>query len=151
INTAMGGEPVGSLFEGARKFDIVVKFDRRYMNSKQAVEQLPVFTQDGVAIPLAQVAKIETVDGQTLIAGEGSRRRLTVRCDIVGRDQGGFVAEAQELFEKEMTVPEGYTMKWLGMFENLDRARRHFFILIPVSIAVIFGLLVFTFKSYRAA
>src|SRR5262249_30745600 len=145
INIAMGGEAVGSLFEGDKKFDIVVKFDRRYMNSKQAVERLPVHTQDGVAIPLAQVAKIEPGAGQTLIAREGGKRRLTVRCDIVGRDQGGFVAEAQELFEREMTMPEGYHREWLGMFENLARARQHFFVLIPVAIALIFGLLVFTF------
>ncbi|HYV34430.1 MAG TPA: efflux RND transporter permease subunit, partial [Gemmataceae bacterium] len=151
INTAMGGEPIGSLFEGEKKFDIVVKFDRKYMNSEEAVKRLPVNTQGGTAVPLADVATIETVDGQTLIAREGGRRRLTVRCDIVGRDQGGFVAEAQELFETEITVPEGYRMNWLGMFENLERARKHFFVLIPVSIAVIFGLLVFTFKSYRAA
>ena len=64
-------------------------------------------------------------DGQTLIAREDGRRRMTVRCDIVGRDQGGFVAEAQERFDEEITdVPAGYRVGWLGMFENLDRALR---------------------------
>src|SRR5262249_24238566 len=102
INTALGGEPVGTLFENERRFGIVAKFDRRYLSSPSAVGRLPVYTADGVPVPLAQVAKIDVVDGQTIIARERSQRRLTVRCDIVGRDQGGFVQEAQELFEKEI-------------------------------------------------
>src|SRR5262249_24870230 len=129
------------------------KFDRTYLNSPEAVGRLPVFTSDGVPIPLAQVAKIELVDGQTLIAREGSRRRITVRCDIVGRDQGGFVAEAQQRFEDELQdkVPDGYKVGWLGMFENLERARIHFMTLIPVTLLLVFALLVVTFKTYRAA
>jgi cobalt-zinc-cadmium resistance protein CzcA len=151
INNAVGGEPVGTLYENERRFDIVSKFDRQYLRSPSAIGRLPVFTADGVAVPLAQVAKINVVDGQTIIARERSQRRLTVRCDIVGRDQGGFVKEAQELFEQEIEVPAGYRVAWLGMFENLQRARTHFATLIPVTIVVIFGLLVVTFGSYRAA
>jgi heavy metal efflux system protein len=151
IDTAVGGEPVGTLYEGERRFDIVTKFDRDYLRSPQAIGRLPVHTTEGVPIPLSQVATIELVDGQTLIARENSRRRMTVRCDIVGRDQGGFVAEAQQLFEKEMSVPNGYRVSWLGMFENLERARKHFLILVPVTIAVIYILLWITFASQRAA
>jgi len=151
INIALGGEPIGTLYEGERRFDIVTKFDRAYRRSPQAIGRLPVHTADGVPIPLSQIAKIELVDGQTLIARENSRRRMTVRCDIVGRDQGGCVAEAQNLFEKEMSVPNGYRVSWLGMFENLERARKHFLVLIPVTIAVIYILLWITFVSQRAA
>jgi cobalt-zinc-cadmium resistance protein CzcA len=151
INTALGGEPVGTLYEGERRFDIVSKFDRAYLSSPGAVGRLPVNTQDGVPMPLSQVARIEVVDGQTLIARENSRRRMTVRCDIAGRDQGGFVAEAQDRFEEQIKVPEGYRVSWLGMFENLERARKHFLILIPITIAVIYGLLWVTFGSQRAA
>ena len=151
INTALGGEPVGTLYEGERRFDIVSKFDRAYLSSPQAVGRLPVHTADGVPVPLSQVARIEVVDGQTLIARENSRRRMTVRCDIVGRDQGGFVAEAQDRFQEEIKVPEGYRVSWLGMFENLERARKHFLILIPITLAVIYGLLWVTFNSQRAA
>ena len=84
INTALGGEPIGALYEGERRFDIVVKVDRQVANSAQAVGRLAVHTADGVAVPLAQVAQIDIVDGQTMIARENSRRR-PVRCDIVGR------------------------------------------------------------------
>jgi cobalt-zinc-cadmium resistance protein CzcA len=151
INIALGGEPVGALYEGERRFDIVAKFAREHLRSPQAIGRLPVHNAEGIPIPLAQVATIAVVDGQTIIAREEGRRRLTVRADIVGRDQGGFVAEAQRLFEKEMAVPNGYRVSWLGMFENLARARQHFQILVPVAIAVIYVLLLTTFGSQRAA
>jgi cobalt-zinc-cadmium resistance protein CzcA len=151
INVALGGEPVGTLYEGEKRFDIVAKFDRGYLSSPQAVGRLPVHTSDGTPVPLSQVATITVVDGQTLIARENSRRRLTVRCDIVGRDQGGFVAEARQRFEEAVQVPAGYNVEWLGMYANLARARQHFLILIPVTIAVIYGLLWVTFGSQRAA
>jgi hypothetical protein len=112
-----------------------------------------VYTADGQSVPLSQVAKIEVVDGQTLIAREGGRRRVTVRCDIVGRDQGGFVKEAQDKFDEEIgpSVPPGYTVKWLGMFENLARARDRFAYVIPITVALIFVLLLTMFGSFRAA
>ncbi|HLB86473.1 MAG TPA: efflux RND transporter permease subunit, partial [Terriglobales bacterium] len=151
INIALGGEPVGTLYEGERRFDIVAKFAREHLRSPQAIGRLPVHNAEGIPIPLAQVAKIEVVDGQTIIAREEGRRRLTVRCDIVGRDQGGFVAEAQRLFEKEIVVPNGYRVSWLGMFENLERARQHFLVVVPAAVAVIYCLLLITFGSQRAA
>jgi hypothetical protein len=100
---------------------------------------------------LAEVAKIEMVDGQTIVARENGVRRMTVRCDISGRDQGGFVAAAQRLFAEKITVPTGYRVEWLGMFENLARARKHFLVLIPITIGLIFVLLWVTFGSPRAA
>ncbi len=153
VNTALGGDPVGVLFEKERVFDIAVKYDRLQVNSKEAIERMPVFTQDKMPIPLHQVAKVYVQDGQTMIAREGSRLRITVRCDIVGRDQGGFVAEAQRRFNAEIQkdVPAGYRVSWIGMFENLDRARQHFRVLAPITIGLIFLMLIFTLGSMRAA
>jgi cobalt-zinc-cadmium resistance protein CzcA len=151
INTAVGGEPVGTIFEGERRFDILVRFPRSLMTSPESVGRLPVFSSLGTPIPLSQVARIEIVDGQTLIARENSRRRLTVRSDIAGRDQAGFVADAQQLFAKQLAIPSGYHMSWLGMFENLDRARRHFALVVPITILLIYALLFVTFRSHGAA
>jgi cobalt-zinc-cadmium resistance protein CzcA len=151
INTSLGGEPVASLYEGERVFDIVTKYDKSRVGSPEAVRRLPVHTPEGVPVPLGQVARVEVIDGQTIIARADGRRRLTVRCDIVGRDQGGFVKEAQERFAEGVKVPEGYEVAWLGMFENLARARQHFLIVIPVTVALIFGLLVVALGSVRAA
>src|SRR5205814_475843 len=84
--------------------------------SPQAVERLPVPNPKGIPIQLSQVANISVIDGQTLIARDSGRRRLTVRSDIVGRDQGGFVAEAQRTFDKELksSVPEDVRVRWIS-------------------------------------
>jgi cobalt-zinc-cadmium resistance protein CzcA len=151
IDTAIGGSPIGDLFEGERRIDIAARFAQEYLRSPAAIGRLPVYNSEGIPIPLAQVAHIDIIDGQTLIARDDGRRRLTVRTDIVGRDQGSFVTEAQRLFNQEIKVPSGYRVAWLGMFENLERAGQHFKILVPASIGVIFVLLLVTFGSLRAA
>jgi heavy metal efflux system protein len=151
IDTAIGGSPIGNLYEGERRIDIVARFAREYLRSPAAIGRLPVYNSEGIPIPLAQVAHIDIIDGQTMIARDDGRRRLTVRTDIVGRDQGGFVAEAQRLFNQEIKAPIGYRVAWLGMFENLERAGQHFKILVPASIGVIFLLLLVTFGSLRAS
>lgn len=153
INTALGGAPVGMLYEGERRFDIVVRVDRQALSSPQSVAAIPIHSVDGLPVPLGQVAGIELVDGQTLIARENGRRRITVRCDIVGRDQGTFVREAQRQFEATLRkdVPAGYRVAWLGMFENLERAKNHFALVIPITIAIICLLLWMTFRSVKAA
>ncbi|MDD5320871.1 MAG: CusA/CzcA family heavy metal efflux RND transporter [Methylococcales bacterium] len=151
IDIAIGGSPIGHLFEGERRIDIVARYDKAHLRSPAAIGRLPVYNAEGIPIPLAQVAHINIIDGQTLIARDEGRHRLTVRTDIVGRDQGGFVAEAQRLFNQNISVPDGYRVAWLGMFENLERAANHFKILVPASIAVIFVLLLVTFASLRAS
>ncbi|MDD2770268.1 MAG: CusA/CzcA family heavy metal efflux RND transporter [Methylococcus sp.] len=151
IDTAIGGAPIGTLFEGERRFDIVSRFSPEHLLSPQALGRLPVYNAANIPIPLAQVARIEIVDGQTMIARADGRRRLTVRSDIVGRDQGGFVADAQERFERDIRMPPGYHVAWLGMFDNLKRAKEHFELLVPVTVGVIYLLLLVTFKSQRAA
>lgn len=151
INTAIGGAPIGDLYEGERRFDIATRFATEHLRSPQALGRLPVYNDSGIPIPLAQVAKIEIIDGQTMIARADGRRRITVRSDIVGRDQGSFVKEAQSLFNKEVTVPAGYHVSWLGMFENQQRAAEHFKLLVPMTIGVIYLLLLVMFASQRAA
>jgi cobalt-zinc-cadmium resistance protein CzcA len=153
IDTALGGGPVATLYEGERRFDIVTRVDRAVVASPPAVGRLPVYAQDGQSVPLAAVARIEVADGATLIARENSRRRVTVRCDVVGRDQGGFVRDAQERFDKEIgpTLPPGYKVGWLGMYANLQRAKQHFLVVIPITVGLIFLLLLMTFGSFRAA
>lgn len=153
INVALGGEPIGTLYEGERRFEIAAKVDRETANSPLAVGRLPVHTPDGLPVPLNQVAHIDLIDGQTIIARENSRRRITVRCDIVGRDQGGFVKEAQLRFDETIRpqMTSGYRVAWLGMFENLERARNHFLYLIPITAVLILTLLVVTFRSLTSA
>lgn len=151
INVALGGQPLGALYEGQRRFDIVAKFDRLLMTSTDAIGRLPVFSSHGVPIPLLQVATFDIVDGQTLIARENGRRRLTVRTDIVGRDQGGFAREAQRMFNEKVKLPTGCQVRWLGLFDNMERAQRHLLFVMPLTVGVIFTFLVVTFGSLREA
>jgi cobalt-zinc-cadmium resistance protein CzcA len=151
INTAVGGLPVSALYEGERRFDIVVRYAKEFVSSPQAIGVLPVFNDQGEAIPLAQVAQIRVVDGQTLVARADNKRRITVRTDIRGRSQGGFVSASKGLFASAVTLPAGYGVQWLGMFENLERARRHFALLIPMTLAIIFFVLFLAFGSLRSA
>jgi cobalt-zinc-cadmium resistance protein CzcA len=108
-----------------------------------------VSSQSGIPVPLSHVADISIKDGQTFMAREAGRRRITVRCDIVGRDQGGFVADAQKQFARQVSVPSSTQVRWIGMFENLERASRHFMIVIPVTICIIYVLLVAAFHTQR--
>jgi cobalt-zinc-cadmium resistance protein CzcA len=130
---------------------VTARFRREVISSPDAIGKLPVYNPDGVAIPLSQVASVHVADGQTLIARENGRRRLTVRTDIVGRDQGSFVDDAQAQFTEKVKVPPHYRVAWLGMFQNLARAKRHFMVLIPITIAVIFFVLLSAFRSVRTA
>lgn len=153
IDVALGGAPVGTLYEGDRRFDIVVKLDPAVVASPQAIGRVPLHTPEGQPVPLAQVARIEIADGQTLIAREHGRGLITARCDIVGRDSGSFVREAQRRFAAELApgMPAGYRVAWLGMFENLERAAKHFRVLIPATGLLIFLLLWAAFGSFRCA
>src|SRR5262249_54038956 len=121
--------------------------------SPQAVARLPGHTAEGLPVPLGQVARIEGGDGETLIARENGLRRLTVRCDIAGRAQGGFAAGAQGRCAEGVApqVPTGYRVAWLGLFKDLKRAGRHFLLMVPVTAGLIFLLLLMTFGSLRAA
>ena len=151
INTAVGGLPISQIYEGEKRFDILVKYGPQFVSTPETIGVLPVFNDQGEAIPLAQIADITVKDGQTLIAREEGKRRITVRCDVRGRAQGDFVDDAKARFSQEVQLPPGYSVEWMGMFENLDRARKHFGFLIPLTIGIIFVLLFVTFGSLREA
>jgi cobalt-zinc-cadmium resistance protein CzcA len=106
-----------------------------------------VNTRDGGRVPLSQLAEIQMVSGASIIARRENRRQISVRTNIRGRDQGGFVADAQRQFAQRVTLPDGYRVEWGGQFENLARARRRLAFILPVTILVIFGLLFLTFGS----
>ena len=143
VNMAIGGDPVSTLYEGERRFDIVARLDKRSRTSPEAIGRLPVYTADGVPIPLAQVAAI---DGARRPNPHRPRRRpslhdgpLRHRRARPGRLRPGSAGDASAARSR---LPAGYRVEWLGMFENLDRAYKHFMVLIPTTIAIIFLVLV---------
>ena len=147
IELAIGGRPVSTMFEGERRFDITARFAPEARADASALGNILIHTPDGGRVPLSQLAKIEVVDGASIIARRENRRQIAVRTNIRGRDQGGFVKEAQRRFESTIQLPSGYRVEWGGQFENLERARRRLAFILPVTIAIIFTLLFFAFGS----
>jgi cobalt-zinc-cadmium resistance protein CzcA len=147
IELAIGGRTVSTFFEGERRFDITVRYVPEARTDPSTIGSILVTTRDGGRVPLSQLADIQVANGASIIARRENRRQISVRTNIRGRDQGGFVADAQRRFERDVKLPDGYHVEWGGQFENLARARRRLTFILPVTIAVIFALLFFTFGS----
>ncbi len=147
IESAVGGAAVGSVFEGDRHFDIAVRYAPEWRSDISELDHILVRTADGAQVPLGQLAEIKVVDGASIIMRRDNQRAISVRTNIVNRDQGGFATEAQQRFGEEIHLPPGYQVYWGGQFENLERARRRLYVIIPITIAIIFALLFIAFGS----
>ena len=147
IEMAIGGRAVSTVFEGERVFDVTVRYIPEARKDAHLIGQILVTTRDGGRVPLAQIARIEIVNGASIIARRENRRQITVRTNIRGRDQGSFVADAQKRFDRAIHLPAGYDVDWGGQFENLTRAKKRLTFIMPVTIGVIFALLFWTFGS----
>ena len=122
IDLALGGSPITSVFEGDRRFDVVARFAPESRANPAAIAELLIPTRDGARVPLVQLADVRTSDGATIIARRENQRAVAVRTNIRGRDQGGFVADAQARLAEAVKLPPGYTVEWGGQFENFARA-----------------------------
>jgi len=151
IELAIGGHSASTYFDGERRFDITVRYIPEARTDIESIGGILVTTKSGERVPLAQLASIEVVNGASIIARRENRRMISVRTNIRGRDQGGFVADAQRQFNARVTLPPGYSVDWGGQFENLARARRRLAFILPLTIVVIFGLLFFAFGSVSEA
>ena len=151
IETAFGGNEVGQLYEGQRRFAIVVRYPNEYRNSIQAIRNTTLKTSDGTLVPLSAVASIELVDSPPTISREFGKRRVVVGANVSGRDLGGFVQEVQRRVDAELRLPDGYYLSWGGQFENMERAMDTLTIIVPLTIAAIFFLLFMLFNSVRLA
>ena len=147
IDLALGGSPITTVFERDRRFDVVARFAPEARADPAAIGNLLIPVRDGARVPLSQLADIQIVDGATIIARRENERQVTVRTNIRGRDQGGFVAEAQARFADAVPLPPGYRVTWGGQFENFERARQRLSVVVPMTIGIIFVLLFITFGS----
>lgn len=151
IEMAIGGRGAGTMFEGERRFDITVRYLPEARTNIPAIGNVLVPTREGGRVPLSQLAEISVADGATIIARRENQRQITVRTNIRGRDQGSFVAAAQESYAAAIQLPAGYEVTWGGQFENLQRARKRLTVILPITIAIIFILLFFMFGSPKYA
>ncbi len=151
IELAVGGKPVSTMFEGERRFDIVVRYAPEARSTFAEIGGILVPTPDGGRVPLSRLADIRVAEGASIIARRDNQRQISVRTNIRGRDQGSFVTEAQRRFNAEVRLPAGYHVAWGGQFENLERARHRLAWILPVAVLIIFALLYWAFGSARDA
>lgn len=170
VAIAFGGEEAGTLYQGDRRFPIVVRLPEELRGQMDLVRQIPIPLPDGGGpalaseeptmhglgsgiryIPLEAVASVEVAEGPNQISRENAKRRIVVQANVRGRDLGSFVAEAQERIDDAVELPEGYYLEWGGQFENLARARQRLMIVVPVALTLIFIMLFSAFGNARHA
>jgi cobalt-zinc-cadmium resistance protein CzcA len=151
MEAGVGGRAVTQFYDRDRIFDVRIRAAAPARSSRQAIEHLDVAAQDGHLIPLGALGSITTAEGASRIAREANERRIAVKCSVRGRDQGGFVSEAQQRVAREVTLPAGYHMTWGGQFENQRRANKRLSVIVPASVVLIFILLFSAFGSVKYA
>ncbi|MFN3732313.1 efflux RND transporter permease subunit [Comamonas testosteroni] len=151
LESAIGGRDVTTLYEGERRYSVVVRFPESYRGSPEAIGATLLTTAAGAQVPLSSLAKIELVDGPAQISREGGKRRVVVGANVEGRDLAGFVAEVEQRLDKEVKLPEGYYFKFGGQFENMERAMGTLQVIVPLTIVAIFFLLFLLFNSIKLA
>jgi cobalt-zinc-cadmium resistance protein CzcA len=170
VATAVGGEVAGQLFEGDRRFDLVVRLPEALRQDPAALADLPIplparsegdtdessrdATWSGGAprtVPLREVAKLNPILGPNQINRENGKRRIVVTANVRERDLGGFVAELRQRIDAEVQMPEGYWIGYGGTFEQLISASRRLAVVVPVTLVVIFALLFMAFGSAKDA
>jgi cobalt-zinc-cadmium resistance protein CzcA len=152
IETAIGGTVATTMIEGQMRFGIQVRFEEKARSSVERIEKILVPTPAGANVPLGQLAAIRRVEGPAQISRENSMRRVVVEANVRGRDLGGFVNETQEkLVALAEELPPGYWIDYGGTFENQQRAMRRLSIVVPISIFLIFLMLVSALGSLKTA
>ena len=151
IEIANGGREATQIYEGERRFPLVLRYPKVYRENPEAFENIVLKGPGGALVPLKDIAKVELLDGPTQISREAGKRRLVVGVNVQDRDLGGFVSEAQKKIAQQVNIPQGYTLDWGGQFENMQRAMSRLMIIIPITIAAIFFLLFILFNSLRMA
>jgi heavy metal efflux system protein len=173
VEAAVGGLRAGEVFEGDKRFDLVVRLPDAIRRNVEALENLPVplppradaaqrssgptapAVDPGAGrpgfVPLGTVAKITLEEGPNQVSRENGKRRVVVQCNVRGRDLGGFVAEAQRRIDAEVKLPSGYWSEWGGQFENLIAARKRLALVVPLALGMIFGLLFLSFGTLKNA
>ncbi len=151
VAAAIGGREAGLIFEGDRRFPVVIRLSEASRSDLTQVAQVPVPTSGGGFVPLSTVADIAVVDGPNQISRENGKRRVVVQANVRDRDVAGVVADARAAIDAEVRMPPGIYVEWGGQFENLASARDRLLLVVPVCFAVIMLLLYGALGSVRDA
>ncbi|MBL8007927.1 MAG: efflux RND transporter permease subunit [Ignavibacteria bacterium] len=149
IETALAGKTSGVVFEGDKKFDIVIKYDPEFKTNIDAIRSILVASSDNLMIPLSELAEIDVKEGPAEITRDNGKRRIVIQGNVRGRDVESFVNELKSKISSELKLPPGYYIEYGGTFKNLESARQRLLIAVPVSLFFIFALLFVTFNSVK--
>ena len=147
IMAAIGGMEAGQTIEGRERYSVLVRYPRELRDDPEAVRSALVATPSGAQVALGELARISVVKGSTLIKSEDAYLNNIVYVDVRDRDIGSYVADARALLEERLTLPAGYRLEWSGQFEAMQRAGEKLRVVVPITLAIIFLLLYFNFKS----
>jgi cobalt-zinc-cadmium resistance protein CzcA len=151
VQAAVGGQAVTQVYEGERRFDLVVRFLPEYRQDVEAIGNILVSTPDGVRVPLKQVSSITTQTGAFIIYRENNERYIPIKFSVRDRDLQSTVEEAQALMAKQIVLPERYRMEWAGQYDQLKDEQHRLAKVVPISLVIILFLLYTTFDSLKNA
>lgn len=151
VRTAFAGEQVGIIYEGEKRFDLVVRLDEKYRNNLNDVQNLYITLDNGTQVPLQAVAEVKLVDAPMQISRDNTNRRIVIGVNVGDTDIESLVANIQTSLDAKVDLPAGYYFTYGGQFENLKAANARLAIAVPLALALIFTLLFFTFGSVSQA
>jgi heavy metal efflux system protein len=151
IEMAIGGKAASQLYEGERKFDIRVRYQKDYRSTQDAIEQIMIPTDDGAKIPLKEIATMQTLTGPAFIYRDNNMRYIAVKFSVRDKDLGSTIAEAQHKVNAAVHLPRGYLATWNGEFENQQRANGTLAKVVPVCLLLVFIILFITFGNVKDA
>ncbi|MEQ5807901.1 CusA/CzcA family heavy metal efflux RND transporter [Alteromonas sp. NFXS44] len=150
VSTSIGGQQAGLIYEGDRRFKLVIRLPEQLRRDVQKLKVLPVRTPDGY-VPLQEVATLEVKPAPAQISRENGKRRVVVTTNVRGRDLGSFVAELQVTLNEDLKLQDGYWLEYGGTFEQLESASKRLSWVVPVTLALIVGILILAFGSVKDA
>jgi cobalt-zinc-cadmium resistance protein CzcA len=151
VQTAVGGNAVSTMLIGEAQFDLVLRYQKQYRDTREAIENVRLLSPSGERVSLAQLTKIETSDGAEEIYREGEQRYIAVKYSVRDRDLGSTVEEAIDKVAKEVSLPTGYHTVWAGEYESKQRADKRLAIIVPLTVLLIFIILYMMFNSFKWA
>ncbi len=151
VGIALGGKTAGRIFEGDRRFDLVVRLPENQRTDLRALARLPIPLPAGGYVPLAEIATLDIAPGINQVNRENGKRRVVVTTNVRGRDLGSYVADIRERIARDVELPPGYWLQYGGTFEQLESATKRLQVLVPLTLVLIFGLLLLNFGSAKDA
>jgi len=151
IQTAVGGNAVSQVLRGEARYDLVLRYQEPYRDTREAIENVRLLSPSGERVSLAQLTKVATTDGAEEIYREGEQRYIAVKYSVRGRDLGSTVQEAIDKVNKQVSLSSGYHIDWAGEYESQKRSQRRLLLVLPITIILIFVILYTMFKSGKWA